>query len=61
MRPFEWTYPKEERKLPTIKANPEELRLQALLLYNVVIVAGLHFLLTRKVWLLSKATSSRLN
>lgn len=40
----EWTHPKEERKLPAVEADPKELRLQALLLHNVVVVAGFHFL-----------------
>lgn len=35
--------PKEERKLPAIEADPEELGLQALLLHDVVVIAGLHF------------------
>lgn len=38
------TYPEEERELPAVEADPEELGLQALLLHDVVIVAGFHFL-----------------
>lgn len=38
------SYPEEERKLPAIEAHPEELRLDPLLLDDVVIVRCLHFL-----------------
>lgn len=37
-------HPEEERELPAVEAHPEELRLDPLLLDDVVVVRRLHFL-----------------
>lgn len=38
------THSEEERELPAVEADPEELGLQALLLHDVVVIGRLHFL-----------------
>lgn len=41
-------HPEEKGKFPTVKSHPEELRLQSLLLHDVVIIRRLHFLYGKK-------------